>query len=219
VVVAIFARQGWDSSGTDRARAFFVNLFACTSHRPFFPIPFDTCRFPNEIGGGMGGVIRAFDPYKYRSLLYQPGMTDEEFSAVCLKQLEEQIIYENPESIAAMFIETVTGTNGIIPPPNGYLQGLRKLLTKYGILLVCDEVMCGVGRTGKWFACDHWGVEPDILTMAKGVTSAFQWWVDLFRSSTMPRSRYGHGRQTRPYFNIFSCIYVLSSCPGVLSAC
>jgi len=121
----------------------------------------------------MGGVIRAFDPYKYRSLLYQPGMTDEEFSAVCLKQLEEQIIYENPESIAAMFIETVTGTNGIIPPPNGYLQGLRKLLTKYGILLVCDEVMCGVGRTGKWFACDHWGVEPDILTMAKGVTSAF----------------------------------------------
>lgn len=68
-----------------------------------------------------------------------------------------------------MFIETVTGTNGLIPPPAGYLKGLQTLLHKYGILLVCDEVMCGLGRTGKWFACDHWDVVPDILTMAKGI--------------------------------------------------
>lgn len=66
----------------------------------------------------------------------------------------------------------MTGTNGIIPPPNGYLKGLRKLLSKYGILMICDEVMCGLGRTGSWFACNNWDVVPDIITMAKGVTSA-----------------------------------------------
>jgi len=132
----------------------------------------DYRRWPNEVAP-MGGVVRAYDPYKYRSLLYRPGMTDEEFSILMLKQLEEQILYENPNNIAAMIVETVTGTNGIIPPPQGYLQGLRKLLTKYGILMICDEVMCGLGRTGEWFACDHWSVVPDILTMAKGVTSAY----------------------------------------------
>jgi len=131
----------------------------------------DPRRWPNE--PGMGGVIRAFDPYMYRSHLYQEGMPEEEFSAKCLQQLEETIMYEGPQNIAAMFIETVTGTNGIIPPPAGYLPGLRKLLDKYGILLVCDEVMCGLGRTGAWFAVDHWNVVPDIITMAKGITSAY----------------------------------------------
>ncbi len=131
----------------------------------------DPRRWPNE--PAMNGVIRAFDPYKYRSHLYREGMTDEEFSEKCLQQLEEQIIYENPDNIAAMFIETVTGTNGLIIPPDGYIQGLRKLLTKYGILMVCDEVMCGLGRTGAWFAVDHWNTVPDIITMAKGLTSAY----------------------------------------------
>ena len=133
----------------------------------------DSRRFPNESGNPMGGIIRVFDPYMYRSHLYREGMSEEEFSQKCLDQLEETIIFENPNSIAAMFIETVTGTNGILPPPKGYLVGLRKLLTKYGILLVCDEVMCGLGRTGAWFACDNWNVVPDIITMAKGVTSAY----------------------------------------------
>lgn len=133
----------------------------------------DARRFPNELGNAMGGVIRVFDPYMYRSHLYRAGMSEEEFSDVCLRQLEETIIFENPNSIAAMFIETVTGTNGIIPPPRGYLPGLRKLLSKYGIMMVCDEVMCGLGRTGAWFACDNWSVVPDIITMAKGVTSAY----------------------------------------------
>jgi taurine--2-oxoglutarate transaminase len=72
-----------------------------------------------------------------------------------------------------MFIETVTGTNGILPPPEGYLKGLKALLEKYGILLVCDEVMCGFGRTGKLFAFEHGGIVPDILTMAKGLTSSY----------------------------------------------
>lgn len=72
-----------------------------------------------------------------------------------------------------MIIETVTGSNGLIIPPEGYIQGLRKLLTKYNILMICDEVMCGLGRTGEWFAVDHWKTVPDIITMAKGVTSAY----------------------------------------------
>jgi len=133
----------------------------------------DPRRWPSEMGGGMPGVVRAFDPYMYRSLLYRPGMSEEEFSALILKQLEEQIIYENPNNIAAMFLETVTGTNGLIPPPKGYLPGLRALLSKYGILMVCDEVMCGLGRTGDWFGATTYGVVPDIITMAKGITSAY----------------------------------------------
>jgi taurine--2-oxoglutarate transaminase len=132
----------------------------------------DPRRWANE-ASGMGGIVRVFDPYKYRSLLYREGMTDEEFSAVMVKQLEETIIYENPNNIAAMILETVTGTNGLIPPPNGYLRGVREVLSKYGIMMICDEVMCGLGRTGTWFGCDEWGVVPDMITMAKGVTSAF----------------------------------------------
>lgn len=132
----------------------------------------DPRRWPNE-PGNMGGVVRVFDPYKYRSQLYSEGMTDEEFSARMLAQMEETMMYENPQSIAAVFIESVTGSNGLIPPPEGYLKGLRQLCDKYGILLICDEVMAGLGRTGEWFAVDNWGVVPDIITMAKGLTSAF----------------------------------------------
>ena len=83
------------------------------------------------------------------------------------------IQYEGPKNIAAMFIETVTGTNGILPPPKDYLKGLKTLLEKYGILLVCDEVMCRWGRTGKLFACEHGDIVPDICTMAKGLTSSY----------------------------------------------
>jgi len=131
----------------------------------------DPRRWPNE--PGMPGVLRAFDPYRYRSHLHNEGDTDEVFSQKCLNQLEEMMTYENPQSIAAIILETVTGTNGIIVPPQGYLQGLRALCDKYGILMICDEVMCGLGRTGEWYAVDHWGVVPDIITMAKGLTSAY----------------------------------------------
>ena len=131
----------------------------------------DPRRWANE--PGMPGVVRVPDPYKYRSPLYQPGDSDEVFSRKCLDQLEEVIMYEGPHTIAAIFIETVTGTNGLIVPPAGYLPGLRALCDKYGILLVCDEVMCGLGRTGAMFAVDHWNVVPDLLTMAKGLTSAY----------------------------------------------
>lgn len=134
----------------------------------------DPRRWPAEkTSGTIPHVIRAFDPYMYRSLLYQPGMSEEAFSAICIKQLEEQIMYEGPDNIAAFFLETVTGTNGLIPPPKGYLKGVRDICTKYGIMMVCDEVMCGLGRCGEYFACDVYGVVPDLICMAKGLTSAY----------------------------------------------
>ena len=90
-----------------------------------------------------------------------------------LTTLEEVIQLEGPQTIAAFILETVTGTNGVLIPPDGYLQGVRDLCTKHGILMICDEVMSGFGRTGEWFAVNHWNVVPDILTMAKGLTSAY----------------------------------------------
>lgn len=122
---------------------------------------------------GMPGVVRVFDPYQYRSPLYREGDSEQVFARKCLEQIEEVIMYEGPHTIAAVFIETVTGTNGLIVPPDGYLQGLRQICDRHGILLVCDEIMCGLGRTGAWFAVDHWNVVPDLLTMAKGLTSAY----------------------------------------------
>jgi taurine--2-oxoglutarate transaminase len=131
----------------------------------------DHRRWANE--PGIPGVIRIFDPYKYRSPLYREGEGDEVFARKCLDQIEEVLMYEGPHTIAAFFIETVTGTNGILIPPDGYLQGLREICDRHGILLICDEVMAGLGRTGAWFAVDHWQVVPDIITMAKGLTSAY----------------------------------------------
>jgi taurine--2-oxoglutarate transaminase len=131
----------------------------------------DPRRWANE--PGMPGVVRFFDPYKYRSPLYREGDSDADFTRRSLEQIEEIIAYEGGHTIAAIFIETVTGTNGLIVPPDGYLQGLRAICDRHGIMLVCDEVMCGLGRTGAWFAADHWGVVPDMITMAKGLTSAY----------------------------------------------
>ena len=128
----------------------------------------DPRRWANEPGSP--GFIRVMDPRPYD---YSFGTSDEEIVRNNLTYLEEVITYEGPQNIAAMFIEPVTGTNGILAPPAGYLQGLRALLDKYGILLVCDEVMAGFGRTGKLFAFEHGGIVPDIVTMAKGLTSSY----------------------------------------------
>ena len=123
----------------------------------------------------MPGVVHFLDPYRYRSTFHRtnPNISEAEFTRDYLNHLEEIIHYEGPETIAAVLIEPVTGTNGIIIPPEGYLQGVRVLCDKYGILMIADEVMSGFGRTGKWFAVDHWNVVPDIMTMAKGLTSAY----------------------------------------------
>jgi taurine---2-oxoglutarate transaminase len=123
----------------------------------------------------MPGVVHFLDPYRYRSTFHRtnPDITEEEFSRDYLNHLEEIINYEGPQTIAAIILETITGTNGIIIPPDGYLAGVRKICDRYGILLIADEVMSGFGRTGKWFAIDHWQVVPDLMTMAKGLTSAY----------------------------------------------
>jgi taurine--2-oxoglutarate transaminase len=123
----------------------------------------------------MPGVVHFLDPYRYRSTFHRtnPGISDEEFCQDYLNHLEEIIQYEGPDTIAAILVESVTGTNGIIVPPDGYLPGVRRLCDRYGIVMICDEVMSGFGRTGEWFAVDHWDVKPDILTMAKGLTSGY----------------------------------------------
>ncbi len=123
----------------------------------------------------MPGVVHFLDPYRYRSTFHRtnPDIPEAEFSQDYLNHLEEVILYEGPETIAAVLVEPVTGTNGIIVPPAGYLYGVRELCNKYGILMIADEVMSGFGRTGKWFAVEHWDVIPDLMTMAKGLTSAY----------------------------------------------
>jgi len=123
----------------------------------------------------MPGVVHFLDPYRYRSTFHRtvPHISEADFSLDYLNHLEEIIHYEGAETIAAILLESVTGTNGVIIPPEGYLQGVRALCDKYGILLIADEVMSGFGRTGKWFAVDNWNVKPDLMTMAKGLTSAY----------------------------------------------
>jgi taurine--2-oxoglutarate transaminase len=120
----------------------------------------------------MPGIVRMLDPYTYR---LPTGHKDPANCPVAQggPHLEEILMYENPNSVAAVILETIVGTNGIIVPPDGYLQSIRETCTKHGILLICDEVMAGFGRTGKWFACDHWDVQPDILTGAKGINSGY----------------------------------------------
>lgn len=123
----------------------------------------------------MPGVVHFLDPYRYRSTFHRtnPHISEADFAQDYLNHLEEIILYEGPHTIAAILMESVTGTNGVIIPPQGYMQGVRALCDKYGIVMIADEVMSGFGRTGKWFAIEHWNVIPDIMTMAKGLTSAY----------------------------------------------
>jgi taurine--2-oxoglutarate transaminase len=114
----------------------------------------------------MPGVVHVLDPYHGPARGFEDADT-------ALASLEEIVELEGPETIAAFLLEPVTGTNGILIPPDGYLQGVRELCTRHGILLIADEVMCGWGRTGEWFAVDHWGVVPDLLSTAKGLTSSY----------------------------------------------
>jgi taurine--2-oxoglutarate transaminase len=126
----------------------------------------DPRRWPNEMPP-LPGIVHVLDPW------HGPAREVDDAGAA-LNYLEETIQLEGPETIAAFILETVTGTNGILIPPEGYLQGVRELCDRHGILMIADEVMCGFGRTGEWFAVDHWGVVPDIMTTAKGLTSSYE---------------------------------------------
>jgi taurine--2-oxoglutarate transaminase len=116
------------------------------------------------------GVVHIFDPYCYRCTF---GWTRDTCRRECITHIEEVIRYEGPDRVAAIFLEGITGTNGIIIPPDDYWPRMREMCDKYGILLVDDEVMSGFGRTGRWFAVDHWSVTPDMISMAKGLTSGY----------------------------------------------
>jgi taurine--2-oxoglutarate transaminase len=126
-------------------------------------------RYPLE--PGIPGFIHFFDPYIYREPLNFA--SEKEAAAYYVHKLREQVLYENPPTIAAIVLETVTGSNGVIVPPEGYIQGVRKICDEFGIMLICDEVMMGFGRTGTMFAFEHWGVKPDLISFAKGVTCGY----------------------------------------------
>jgi taurine--2-oxoglutarate transaminase len=112
------------------------------------------------------GIVHVLNPYHG----IQRGW---DTASKALAYLEEVIQLEGPSTIAGLIMEPIVGTNGVLIPPDGFLQGVRALCDRHGILLICDEVMSGFGRTGEWFAVNHWNVVPDIMSMAKGLTSAY----------------------------------------------
>ncbi len=126
-------------------------------------------RYPLE--PGIPGFVKFFDPYIYREPI--AFASEEEAADYYVAKLREQIIYEGPDQVAAIVLETVTGSNGIIIPPKGYLPGIRKICDEFGIVMICDEVMAGWGRTGKMFAFENFDVVPDLVTFAKGVTCGY----------------------------------------------
>jgi taurine--2-oxoglutarate transaminase len=129
----------------------------------------DPRRWPSE--PGLPGVVHVWGPYLYRSAFHASTETEE-----CergLQHLADTLMVEGAHTVAAIVLETVVGTNGILVPPDGYLAGVRALCDQHGIVMICDEVMAGFGRCGEWFAVDHWGVTPDLICFAKGVNSGY----------------------------------------------
>ena len=129
----------------------------------------DPRRYPNDYGAA--GVVHFNGPFLYRSSFYAE--TEEQESQRALDYLERLIAHEGPATIAAIILESVPGTAGIMVPPPGYLAGVREICDRHGIVFIADEVMAGFGRTGRWFAIDHFDVAPDLMTFAKGVTSGY----------------------------------------------
>ena len=129
----------------------------------------DPRRWPNDYCNS--GVVHFFGPFLYRSHFHAG--TEQEETARALAHLDDVIRLEGPSTVAAIVLETIPGTAGIMVPPPGYLAGVRDLCDRYGIVFIADEVMAGFGRTGKWFGLDHFGVTPDLITFAKGVNSGY----------------------------------------------
>ena len=129
----------------------------------------DPRRWANETGAS--GAVKFWGPYPYRSAFHST--SDKQECERALEHLESVLMVEGPQTIAMIALETVVGTNGILVPPDGYLQGVRDLCTKHGIVMMCDEVMAGFGRCGEWFAVNKWNVTPDLICFAKGVNSGY----------------------------------------------
>lgn len=151
---------------------------------------------------GAPGFIKFFDPYIYREAI--EFASEEKATEYYLAKLKEQILYENPNNIAAIVLETVTGSNGVIIPPKGYLPGVRAICDEFGILMICDEVMTGWGRTGTMFGFENFDVKPDIVTFAKGVTCGY-----------VPLGGVAVSKDIADYFedNFFSCGLTYSGHP------
>ena len=126
-------------------------------------------RYPLE--PGIPGFVKFFDPYIYREKI--AFASEREAGEFYVAKLREQVIYEGAVNVAAIVLETITGSNGVIIPPEGYLKGVRQICDDFGIMLICDEVMAGFGRTGKMFGFENWEVAPDMVTFAKGVTCGY----------------------------------------------
>ncbi|MDC8802850.1 aspartate aminotransferase family protein [Halomonas pacifica] len=148
--------RGYHGSGI--ASGSLTGLKAFHDH---FDLPIETIRHTEA-------------PYYYHRAAEQQGMTEREFSAYCARKLEEMILAEGPETVAAFIGEPVLGTGGIVPPPEGYWEAIQAVLAKYDVLLIADEVVCGFGRIGTDFGSHHYGIKPDLITVAKGLTSAYQ---------------------------------------------
>jgi taurine--2-oxoglutarate transaminase len=129
----------------------------------------DPRRWSNETGAS--GAVKFWGPYPYRSAFHSS--SDKQECERALEHLENVLMVEGPQTVAMIALETVVGTNGILVPPDGYLQGVRDLCTKHGIVMMCDEVMAGFGRCGEWFAVNKWNVTPDLICFAKGVNSGY----------------------------------------------
>ena len=119
---------------------------------------------------GLPGVVRMTDPYCYRCSFDQ---TPDRCALECADDLTRALLEEGPDTVAAVIVEGVTGANGVFPPPPGYFARLRQICDRHGVLLICDEVLSGFGRTGRWWAIDHQGISPDIITCAKGLTAGY----------------------------------------------
>lgn len=130
--------------------------------------------FHDQFDLPMAGILHTEAPYYYHRAAEQEGMTEREFSAHCARKLEEMILAEGPETVAAFIGEPVLGTGGIVPPPEGYWEAIQSVLAKYDVLLIADEVVCGFGRIGADFGSHFYGIKPDLITVAKGLTSAYQ---------------------------------------------
>src|SRR4051794_15921000 len=137
---------------------------------------------------GLVGVVRYADTHRW-------GEAEPRPAGEALQALEDVIRYEGPHPIAAVFLETIVGTNGILIPPDGYLKGVREICDRYDILMVADEVMAGFGRTGRWFAVDNWDVVPDLMTMAKGLTSSY-----LPLGAVAMRDEIAHGLDQKMFY-------------------
>ena len=157
------------------ARAFTGKSKILTKYRGYHGATYgaitlsgDPRRIPVE--PGIPGVVRFFDPYCYRCSF---GLTYPQCNLLCVENIDEIIRYEGAHSVAAVLIETMTGAGGFFVPPAGYFERLREICDTHGVLLILDEVMVGCGRTGKWFCVQHWDIVPDIMTLAKGISSGY----------------------------------------------